>query len=538
MSPRTYTHAMIALAVVVMAGSVWLAGRAQRDAVTDSFRESEAVGQLLTAMLNQETGLRGYLNTGRDDFLEPFMTGADEFDEVVAEARVAVPDEHRRARVLLEEADRVATTWHKRARLAVDARRGGTRRDIDDALRRKALMDQFRLTHDKLRAEIDSSRHETLDRVSNYAVALIIGLSLLFTFGAWLTFGRRAAARSRRRGEELAQRERQTSFAHTLQFMDSEEDAHALVKRHLESSVGGETQVTVLRRNNSADRLELATPAEGPLVDAILVAQPRSCLAVRLGTVRQGGDPHELLSCGLCGKTEAELTTCTPLLVQGEVIGSVLVEHAAPLDDIERQYVEDTVTQAAPVVANMRNLAIAELRAATDALTGLANRRAIQDTLRRMVAQAARSGQPLSAVALDLDHFKQINDRFGHDKGDDVLAAVAQTLTATLRTSDFVGRQGGEEFIVLLPDTGREGALVAAENLRAEIARIEIPGVELAITASLGVAVMPADALDAESLLRHADRALYAAKDRGRNRVEAAESAVPHFPADAAIAAS
>ena len=172
----------------------------------------------------------------------------------------------------------------------------------------------------------------------------------------------------------------------------------------------------------------------------------------------------------------------------------------------------------------MRNLAIAELRAATDALTGLANRRAIQDTLRRMVAQAMRAGGPLSAIAVDLDHFKQINDRFGHDKGDDVLAAAAQTLTGTLRTSDFVGRQGGEEFIVLLPDTDLEGALVAAENLRAEIERIEIAGVDRPITASFGVAVLPADALDADGLLRHADRALYAAKDRGRNRVEIANT--------------
>jgi diguanylate cyclase (GGDEF)-like protein len=342
--------------------------------------------------------------------------------------------------------------------------------------------------------------------------------------------GRHTHPHTRRRRAELGQRERQTNFAHTLQFMDSEEDAHALVKRHLEASVGVDTRVTVLRRNNSADRLELATPADGPIADAVLDAQPRSCLAVRLGTLHEGGEADALLSCELCGKTVAELTTCTPLLVQGEVIGSVLVAHQAPLDDIERQYVEDTVTQAAPVVANMRNLAIAELRAATDALTGLANRRAIQDTLRRMVAQALRAEQSLAAIAMDLDHFKQVNDRFGHDKGDDVLAAAAQTLTSTLRTSDFVGRQGGEEFIVLLPDTDLDGALVAAENLRAEIARIAVPGVDQPITASFGVAVLPSDALDADGLLRHADRALYTAKDRGRDRVAAA-GVSPHVPA-------
>jgi diguanylate cyclase (GGDEF)-like protein len=529
-SPRTYTHALIALAVLVMAGGVWFSGRTQRDVVTESFRESEAVGQLMTSMLNQETGLRGYLHTGRADFLEPFMTGENQFDEILADARAAIPEDDRGARALLKECDRIAASWHERARDAVDTRRTTGRSDIDDAVRRKALMDQFRRTHARLRSGIEQRRSETLGRASTQSALLILGLSVIFTVGGWLTFGRRAQARARRRRAELGQRERQTNFAHTLQFMDSEEDAHALVKRHLEASVGVDTRVTVLRRNNSADRLELATPADGPIADAVLDAQPRSCLAVRLGTLHEGGEADALLSCELCGKTVAELTTCTPLLVQGEVIGSVLVAHQAPLDDIERQYVEDTVTQAAPVVANMRNLAIAELRAATDALTGLANRRAIQDTLRRMVAQALRAEQSLAAIAMDLDHFKQVNDRFGHDKGDDVLAAAAQTLTSTLRTSDFVGRQGGEEFIVLLPDTDLDGALVAAENLRAEIARIAVPGVDQPITASFGVAVLPSDALDADGLLRHADRALYTAKDRGRDRVAAA-GVSPHVPA-------
>ena len=107
----------------------------------------------------------------------------------------------------------------------------------------------------------------------------------------------------------------------------------------------------------------------------------------------------------------------------------------------------DSVTQAAPVLANLRNLALAEARAATDALTGLPNKRACADTLKRMVALPGRSVSPLSALLLDLDHFKQINDTFGHGIGDDALAAVGEVISANLRTSDFAGRYGGEEFI-------------------------------------------------------------------------------------------
>ena len=150
---------------------------------------------------------------------------------------------------------------------------------------------------------------------------------------------------------------------------------------------------------------------------------------------------------------------CTPSLVGGEVIGSVLLRNDRPLGAEERERVEDSVSQAAPVLANLRNLAIAENRAATDALTGLPNSRSCRDNLKRMVAHAGRTVSPLSAVMFDLDHFKRINDRFGHGSGDDVLAGVGEVLGATLRGSDFGGRYGGEEFLVLLPGTDQAGAL-------------------------------------------------------------------------------
>jgi diguanylate cyclase (GGDEF)-like protein len=178
------------------------------------------------------------------------------------------------------------------------------------------------------------------------------------------------------------------------------------------------------------------------------------------------------------------------------------------------------VTQAAPVLANLRNLATAEIRAATDALTGLPNNRAVQDTVKRMVAQAARSVAPLSEALLDLDHFKRINDAYGHGRGDEVLAAVAATLRSSIRDSDFVGRYGGEEFILLLPDTGKEQAHIVAEKVRAAVAATTLSRIDHPVTASLGVATVPEDAGDSDALIRAADRALYVAKGNGRNRVE------------------
>src|SRR4051812_39260649 len=308
-----------------------------------------------------------------------------------------------------------------------------------------------------------------------------------------------------------------------MQIVHDEPEAHGLVRRHLERTLADST-VVVLNRNNSANRLEAATPLAEDSHLARSIAdgvEPRACVAARLGRTHEG-DPADgaLLRCDLCGKKAS--STCIPLLVSGEVIGSVLVEHPAPPHAPDRERVTETVAQASPVIGNLRNLAIAELHAATDSLTGLPNRRALQDTLRRMVAHAGRSLAPLTAVALDLDHFKQINDRFGHEKGDDVLAAVGQLLADTVRDSDFAARAGGEEFSILLPDTDLDGALAVAEKLRAAITRLEVPGIDARITGSFGVASLPTHAVDAPTLLRKADRALYVAKQQGRDRVQAA----------------
>jgi diguanylate cyclase (GGDEF)-like protein len=515
---------LFAFAVVAMSAAVWAVVQLQRDTLTTSFAQTEAAEGILTAALDQETSLRGFMQTGREDFLEPYRDGELRLAQAVAESRRLASGDDRGLNRLVDRAERIALAWEGDADGAIArVRSNGVRRvPVAEALRRKAMMDQLRATVARLHAHVERDRTATVSRTSNLSVAIIVGLSLLFAIGGWLAIGRPAARRDRRDHEDAVRRERQADFARTLQFMDSEEETHELVRRHLERHIAG-SEVVVLQRNNSADRLEATTQLrEGhQLPEALIGADPRACLAVRLGR-QVSASADDLLRCELCGKTEAELTTCTPLLVSGEVIGSVLVAHDRLLDAAGSAFVDDTVTQAAPVVANLRNLAIAEQRAATDPLTGLANRRSVQDTLRRMLAQAARSEASLAAIALDLDHFKRINDRFGHDTGDDVLAATAQALKGTLRTSDFVGRQGGEEFIVLLPDTGLDGALVAAENLRRSIARLEIPGLDLPVTASFGVAVYPEDAVDPGLLLRHADRALYAAKEAGRNRVEAA----------------
>ncbi len=163
-----------------------------------------------------------------------------------------------------------------------------------------------------------------------------------------------------------------------------------------------------------------------------------------------------------------------------------------------------------------------------DGLTGIANRRRFDETLQREWRRASRSGQPMSLLVADVDCFKQFNDGYGHQVGDECLKAVAYTLEKKLRRPvDLIARYGGEEFAAILPETGPDGALAVAESMRAGVEALAIPHrFSLAapqVTVSVGVAsLIPArgDEQGFPALLRLADEALYTAKHRGRNRVE------------------
>jgi diguanylate cyclase (GGDEF)-like protein len=162
-----------------------------------------------------------------------------------------------------------------------------------------------------------------------------------------------------------------------------------------------------------------------------------------------------------------------------------------------------------------------EKLARADPLTGLANRRTLHEAMQREIARAGRLGEGLSLVMADLDHFKSINDQYGHITGDHVLVGVAAIFQSHLRPYDLAARYGGEEFVLLLPATSTEGAMVVAERMRKALANITVPDCPRQITMSLGVATWTKGETPEQFIVR-ADAALYHAKNSGRNRVEAA----------------
>jgi len=202
---------------------------------------------------------------------------------------------------------------------------------------------------------------------------------------------------------------------------------------------------------------------------------------------------------------------------------SVISNQIGNFSQTDAELLELFATQAAIAIVNARLYAQAERMAVLDDVTGLTNRRGLIYQGHREIERATRFGRSLSALFLDIDRFKEINDRYAHQVGDRVLRVVADCCQASVREVDLVARYGGEEFVILLAETDLQAACEIAERLRRTIEAHHVPMEqgELSVTVSIGVAQFTPEITDLETLIHRADEALYAAKQAGRNRVRA-----------------
>ncbi|MBX6371952.1 MAG: sensor domain-containing diguanylate cyclase [Acidothermus sp.] len=273
-------------------------------------------------------------------------------------------------------------------------------------------------------------------------------------------------------------------------------------------AVGRDTWTLVASVNTGTTNLS-------PLMDHSVHIAVRERRTVRLGVLRADLDPWlaQLFP-------RARRLLLVPLLAGNTVNGVLVAEHNPRFGSrVDRRVVtmlERYASQTALALVNSWLLEQISHLAATDMLTGVANRRTLEQNLDRMFALAGRGMRPISLIMVDIDHFKRINDTYGHQVGDRTLQRVAQVLRSSCRSSDLVARYGGEEFVVVLPDTDCEGAAVVAETLRQRIQALEE---EPRVTASLGVATFPLHGGTPDQVLAVADAALYQSKESGRNRV-------------------
>jgi diguanylate cyclase (GGDEF)-like protein len=215
-----------------------------------------------------------------------------------------------------------------------------------------------------------------------------------------------------------------------------------------------------------------------------------------------------------------------------EYLGAIsIARHGEAFSRQEEELLEYLAGQAVVSIENASLHETVERQAVTDDLTGLANLRALMSILDREIERSHRFDTPLGLVMLDIDDFKRVNDAYGHQQGDEVLAQVAGVLRELSRDLDAPARYGGEELAVVLPQTDSEGAVLLAERMRETVEALQVPrvggGGTISVTASFGVASVPEAALDCKSLIAAADAALYRAKGMGKNRVERAYALVP-----------
>lgn len=208
------------------------------------------------------------------------------------------------------------------------------------------------------------------------------------------------------------------------------------------------------------------------------------------------------------------------LIVSGEALGELRMFRSYPFQQGELETVENLLSGLLYPLRNALLYHRAVQSALIDPLTGVKNRSTMDHAMHREIELSRRQGRSLSVILLDIDHFKQINDRFGHLYGDQALRAVAQCTEKSIRDSDMLFRYGGEEFLILLSGTSLDGTRMLAERIRREVETLQsVSDHQLQVTVSLGVTELR-EQDDAKGLFERADTALYQAKQAGRNRVE------------------
>ena len=298
-------------------------------------------------------------------------------------------------------------------------------------------------------------------------------------------------------------------LADALDLSDTEPEVLATVIRAGGSAFGGLT-FQVLLADNSQASLVASLPGEC----ACAPGAPQSCPAVRKGRTLRHDPGEELGRCPrLTGTTS--LVACTPVTVSGRAVGAAQL-FGPGLEDRHVEVLRPVAAALGTRLGVVRTIGDRELQASTDVLTGLLNRRAMNEKL----TELDRSGAHYAVIAADLDHFKRLNDTYGHEVGDRCLKLFGQVLRDTCRAGDLPCRPGGEEFTIVLPGATLAGAAALGERIRAALADAS-RRVGLAFTSSFGVAARSDPGDTADMLLAAADRALYDAKEAGRDRVVA-----------------
>jgi diguanylate cyclase (GGDEF)-like protein/PAS domain S-box-containing protein len=320
-----------------------------------------------------------------------------------------------------------------------------------------------------------------------------------------------------------------------LQCCATTEEAYSVVAQSVKKLFSAPISGMLCAFKSSRNALESVT-IWGESHSSEAVFAPEVCWALRLGHPHWSGDPSQGISCAHIKDAAKATHLCVPMVAQGDTVGILCLEFpnaeqaqtkvAADASQESQQRLATTV--AAQVALSLASLRLRETlrdQSIRDPLTGLFNRRFMQESLDRELQRAKRKKRPLAVVFIDLDHFKRFNDTFGHAAGDLILRTMGELFLRHFRGDDVVCRYGGEEFAIILPESSAKDAAKRANLLRIEASKIsmrQLGQVLDRVTLSIGVAAFPEHGSTTEQILRMADQCLYQSKAEGRDRVTVA----------------
>ncbi|MCC8686618.1 diguanylate cyclase [Xanthomonas campestris pv. raphani] len=507
------------------------------------------VDEIQARVLDAESAERGYLLTGNDAYLLDYQTSVERLPILIVNLRRKIADNPSQV-AHLDQLHHLVDTRLKQIQHVLDVyadsglepARTSIRQTAfrtTSAIREQALT-MVQREQELLALRAESSRQSALLLLILALAGIPFGLAVVGTVYGLLMrelrhraqAERHAARANQELGESIGALQRSAAdlnllsrYTGLLQSCVSAEEALDVTSRtlaHLLPGIAG--SVYLLRA--SQDRAEVISHWGTPLVHSASHLLPEECWALRRGQPHLIEDLARDAPCAHIDLPDASVaitTACLPMSAQGTQLGFLFLSAPGPAPMPRLEIAEAAAEQLSLALSNLRLRESLRRQSIRDALTGLYNRRYLEEALSHELARCARRDLPLSVLMLDVDHFKQFNDGQGHAGGDLLLAAVGELLLTRLRAEDVACRYGGEEFTVILPETDGEEAMRVAEQIRGHIAALAVSDGQRAlprVTASIGVASFPADGELGSALIQKADAALYVAKRQGRNRVE------------------
>ncbi len=511
------------------------------------------LGELRASLIDAEAGQRGYIITGEERYLEPYLSARPVIATKLKElARLTAGDTEENARVASLEP--LVSKKFEELNAAIAARREQGARAASALVQGdlgKVLMDRIRRVIDEIQNKEEvvlasrsaESEFNAYISVVTYVVATFLNVCLLGgicflvirdalarkkSTAAEREFSEKLArslAEVQERNQEITFLSQMSSFLQTC--ATSEEACTAIARFGLQLFP---TEVGVIYMFHASRNYVEPAAAWGGATPHEDMFPPADCWALRRGRLHAVGEKDSAMICAHVARhgEPTQPCICAPMMAQGETLGLLYLQAqpvaggAAPLSEAKQQLTAAVAEQIALALSNLKLRETLRQQSVRDPLTGLYNRRFLEEALDRELARLERKNLPLALIMMDVDNFKNFNDTFGHEAGDAVLRDLGGILQRYVRGSDIACRFGGEEFTIVLPEADLEIGRQRAEALReaARELRLVHDGKSLgAVTLSLGVAAFPEHGRKREHLMQAADTALYEAKDGGRNCV-------------------